>query len=262
MTRPGIRLCRWAEVPARLWPHDGLPFGLISRLINEDPDTGGATHVIDVPTGWMMGDDHWNTADLELVVLEGDLVLDGVHHARGAHRFIPSGTRIGPIFSGIGCRLILWHDSTYQVHKEPAPGSVLPSTYTVNLFDETAWLPILEAFREDSDVSSHADLEVPTRMLRLRRYEDSGMDTMVFILPPGFQKTSLEYHHATEEIFFLDGWCATDPNHVYYPGDYLCWAPGTIHGVVSGWGAICLSKHHGKLTSPNIPVGATGIDIV
>jgi hypothetical protein len=40
----------------------------------------------------------------------------------------------------------------------------------------------------------------------------------------------------------------------------MCWAPGAIHGVVRAWSSIGLSKHHGKLTSPEVPLGVTSFE--
>lgn len=261
MGHTGKRLVVWADEPRALWEAEHLPFGLLRRTINADPANGAETLVVDIPTGWTMEESLWNEADLEFVVLEGDLEIAGVSATRGAHGFLPAGTPLGPIRSQGGAEIIWWHDSTFQLRTGTPPSPTKPRSFLEDLYDEANWDTIVHAFEGVTDVGSHDGLEVPTRCIRLRKVEESGKDTILFVLPRGFQKTSLEYHHSTEEIFILGGWTATDPYHVYMPGQYLCWEPGVIHGVVSGWDGLCLSKHHGPLTSPNIPVGAVSVDI-
>ncbi|MGV9978165.1 hypothetical protein ACWDUH_10855 [Micromonospora wenchangensis] len=259
MAHTGKRRVTIEGVPQRVWREDGLPFGLLTRHINGDPQTGAQTLVVDVPPGWSMPA-HWNTADLELLVRAGDLTVAGRQCRPGHHLFLPSGTGLGPISSEGGASLIFWSDSRFEVRTGEPPTPAKPLSETVDVFDPANWSPVQEAFAGVTDTSSHGDLEVPTQCIRLRRVEDTGKDTILFVLPRRFAKTALEFHHSTEEIFFLGGWCATDPEHVYHAGEYLCWEPGVIHGVVSGWEAICLSKHHGPLTSPQIPLGATSVD--
>ena len=261
MGHTGHRRVVWDQVDRRLWQSEHLPFGLVKRQINADPDTGGMTLIVDVPPGWALEADVWNEADLEVVVLEGDLHIAGVDGGRGTHAFLPSGTPLAPIASVAGAQIILWHDSPFVLRTDTPPAPSVPRSELADLFDEQNWVTVKDAFEGVTDVGSHDGLAVPTRCIRLRKVEETGKDTILFVLPRGFQKTSLEYHHSTEEIFLLDGWCATDPDHVYRTGEYLCWEPGVIHGVVSGWDALCLSKHHGPLTSPNIPVGAVSVDI-
>ena len=259
MTHTGQRRIIIDQVPQRLWRAEGLPFGLRTRHINEDPQTGAQTLIVDVPPGWRMPS-HWNTADLEFLVRDGDLAIAGRQCGRGHYLFLPSGTEIGPVSSEQGASLIFWTDSPFEVRTDERPTPSKPLAETVDIFDPANWLPVREAFAGVTDTSSHDDIEVPTMCIRLRKVEETGKDTILFVMPRGFSKKALEYHHSTEEIFFLGGWCATDPDHVYQAGDYLCWEPGVIHGVVSGWEALCLSKHHGPLTSPQIPVGATSVD--
>ncbi|MGW0504478.1 cupin domain-containing protein [Micromonospora sp. NPDC003241] len=259
MTHAGKRRVIIDQVPQRVWRAAGLPFGLLTRQINADPETGAQTLVVDVPPGWHMPA-HWNAADLELLVRDGDLTIAGRECRPGHYLFLPSGTELGPISSEHGATLIFWTDSPFEVRTDTPPAPSTPLGETVDIFDKANWRPVREAFAGVTDTSSHGDLEVPTQCIRLRKVEESGKDTILFVLPRRFTKTALEFHHSTEEIFFLGGWCATDPEHVYHAGEYLCWEPGVIHGVVTGWEAICLSKHHGPLTSPQIPLGATSLD--
>lgn len=257
----GHRRVVWEQVDRKLWQAEHLPFGLVRRLINADPDTGAETLIVDVPPGWTLDAEVWNEAHLELVVLRGDLRVAGLDAARGTYAFLPSGTPLGPISSEAGAEIILWHDSPFALRTDAAPEPEYARTDLDDLFDERHWVTVKEAFAGVTDVGSHDGLAVPTRCIRLRKVEESGKDTILFVLPRGFEKSSLEFHHSTEEIFMLGGWCSTDPDHVYREGEYLCWEPGVIHGVVRGWDALCLSKHHGPLTSPNIPIGAVDINI-
>lgn len=261
MGHAGQRRIVWDQVQRRLWQPEGVPFGLVTRAINADPDVGAATMLLDVPPGWEMPAAGWNEADLELLVIAGDLEVAGLSGGRGLYAYLPAGTDLGTIRSTAGAEIIFWHDAPFRVRTDAAPAPQTPRSHVTDVFDEAGWVPVKEAFAGVTDTGSHDGLKVPTRCIRLRKVEETGLDSILFVMPKGFQKTSLEFHHSTEEIFFLDGMCSTDPDHVYMPGEYLCWEPGVIHGVVSGWDAVCISKHHGPLTSPNIPLGATSVDI-
>ena len=255
----GKRRVTLDEVPKTVWRAAGLPFGLLRRDINGDPETGARTLVVDVPPGWHM-DAAWNSADIELLVRDGDLSIAGRTCEQGHYLFLPSGTPLGPIESTAGATLILWLSSEFVVRTDAPPAASGVIQETVDIFDESQWVTVREAFEGVTDTTSHLDLAIPTRCLRLRKVEDSGQDTILFIMPPSYSKTALEVHHSTEELFFLRGWTATDPDHVYEAGDYMCWAPGVIHGIVCGWSAVVLSKHHGPLTSPEVPLGVTALD--
>lgn len=259
MVYSGNRGVRIDALKKTVWRTDGLPFGLLRRDVNSDPDTGERTLVVDVPPGWQM-DASWNDSDLEFLVREGDLSIAGRDCRSGHYLFLPSGTPLGRVASAGGAQLILWLSGAFRVRVDSAPEPRCDVEETVNIYDEANWLTVQEAFAGVTDTSSHRDISVPTRCIRLRKVERSGQDTILFVMPPAYSKTALEVHHSTEELFFLQGWCATDPDHVYGPGDYMCWQPGVIHGVVCGWSAVVLSKHHGPLTSPEIPLGVTSFD--
>jgi len=259
MGMSGKRRVVLADLEKKVWNESSLPFGVLRRIVNHDPDTGALSLVVDVPPGWA-SPDHWNSSDMELLVLDGDFTVAGRECGRGHYIYLPSGTSVGPMSSDKGATLIWWIDSDFEIQTGPAPAPAAPVEETTDVFDPANWETVRDAFEGVTDTTSHAGLEVPTRCIRLRRSETSGMDTILFVMPPNFSKTALEFHHSTEEIFFLGGWCATDPEHVYEAGTYLCWEPGVIHGVVCGWEAICISKHHGPLTSPEIPLGAVSVD--
>jgi hypothetical protein len=262
MVRPGIRRLNPANVPDRVWEVPGLPFGLRIRELNADPESGGRTLIVDIPPGWAFHDAHHNGSDEEFLVLDGGLSVGDQQFKKGSYLYRPAGTAVSGVSCPDGAQLLYWHDGPFDLRLgEPDSPPERPGASHADIFEESTWQRVTEAFAGVTDVGSHDDLAVPTRCIRLRTAEATGHDTIIFILPRGFKKTSLEFHHGTEELYFLSGWCATDVDHVYHPGEYLCWAPGTIHGVVQGWDAICISKHHGGLTSPNIPVGATGVDI-
>lgn len=259
MVYTGVRRVKLDEIRKTLWRAEGLPFGLLRRDVNSDPDTGAQTVVVDVPPGWQMGES-WNESDLEFLVESGDLSIAGRNCAAGHYLFLPAGTPLGSIASTGGARLILWLSGQFVARTDAPPRPRFAIEESTDIYDESNWQTVQEAFAGVTDTTSHRDIAVPTRCIRLRKVEKSGQDTILFVMPQAYSKTALEVHHSAEELFFLRGWCATDPEHVYEPGDYMCWAPGVIHGVVRGWSAIVLSKHHGPLTSPEVPLGVTAFD--
>lgn len=259
MVYSGQRRLTLESIPKAVWRQAGVPFGLLRRDINGDPDTGEQTMVVDVPPGWHM-DESWNEADIEFLLDEGDLRIAGRDCSKGHYLFLPSGAPLGRVSSAHGARLILWLSTAFAARTDVAPSPRFEIEETADIYDESKWQTVQEAFAGITDTTSHRNIAIPTRCIRLRKVEKSGQDTILFVMPAAYSKTALEVHLSTEELFFLKGWCATDPEHVYEPGDYMCWAPGVIHGIVCAWSAIVLSKHHGPLTSPEIPLGVTSVD--
>lgn len=259
MVYSGVRRQRVDAITQQLWQAPGLPFGLRRRDVNSDPDTNAQTLVVDIPPGWEMGES-WNESDLEFLVESGDLAVAGRDCGAGHYLFLPSGTPLGRIASTTGARLILWLNEQFVVRTGAPATPRFAIQETTDIYDETNWATVQDAFAGVTDTTSHRDIQVPTRCIRLRKHEESGQDTILFVMPAAYSKSALEVHHSAEELFFLKGWCATDPEHVYEPGDYMCWAPGTIHGVVRAWSSVVLSKHHGKLTSPEVPLGVTSFE--
>ena len=160
MVYSGVRRQRVDAITQTLWQAPGLPFGLRRRDVNSDPDTNAQTLVVDIPPGWEM-DESWNESDLEFLVESGDLAVAGRECGSGHYLFLPSGTPLGRIASTTGARLILWLNKQFVVRTDAPPTARFAVEETVDIYDETNWATVQDAFAGVTDTTSHRDIKVP-----------------------------------------------------------------------------------------------------
>ena len=235
MARDHVRKLEIEQIRREVWQADDLPTGLVVRPLNHDPESGARTLIVDVPVGWENPTPRWHSCDEEFLVLDGELEVGSSRYRKGHYVFRPAGLEHGPTRSEGGCRLLYWHESAFDVQTGPFEGSVekpfIDGLDTVVPRDEWERFPV--------------PLPTPALMIRLRKEEETGCDTTLEWIPPNTMSPAREYHTADEEVYVLGGWAATDPEHVYLPGSYLCWKAETIHGPVQAWDLLCVVKHYG-----------------
>jgi hypothetical protein len=246
-----------ADVGREVWQADGLPQGLVIRVLNTG-DEGARTLIVDVTPGWRHQVSHWHTCDEEFLVLGGELQIGDTTYRKGHYVFRPAGLEHGPTSCRIGCQLLYWHDSTFDVRTDPPPDRASISKPFIDGIDTA--VP-LEKWESLQNIFSHrVDISAEIRMLRLRRFEETGCDcTLVYI--PHMEHAWRHLHPADEEVFFLpglappsggdgeleQGWGCTDPMHVNVGGGYYYnLKGGTIHGPAQAWNVTALEKHYGK----------------
>jgi quercetin dioxygenase-like cupin family protein len=260
--RKGVRRLRISEVEYKVCQHPRLPPGVLIRVLNEhpDPDNGARTLVVDLPAGWELPQLHCHPDQEEYYVIEGDLTVGDEQLRTGHYVYRPGGSVQGPIRTENGCTLLYWHDEfdieIVDPDSEPGPVTI------VDVLDESQQVDAFVLLQSDTrDVSAYEDLG--EEMIRLRTVEETGdADHVATWIPIGADMDVLGVHQGTEEIYIVGpGWVATDVNHIFFPGDYLCWEPGVIHGPTIGGGTLVLVKHYGGYSTPIVPIFATGIDL-
>lgn len=236
MARKAVRRLEIEQVTREVWQADGLPTGLVIRVLNVDEETGARTMIVDVPPRWEHAMPRWHGCDEEFLVLEGELEIGASRYREGRYVFRPAGLVHGPTRSSGGCRLLYWHESAFDVR--PGSAGAAPSGKPfIDGRDTTVPKEQWERFP--------VPLPTPALMIRLRTQEETGCDTTLEWIPPNTMSPAREYHTADEEIYIMDGWAATDPKHVYLPGSYLFWEAKTVHGPVQAWDLTCIVKHYG-----------------
>jgi len=248
----GVRRRTLSDVEKTLWVHPDIPFGLVRRELNRDDETGAATLVVDVPPGWSMPGSA-NSSPLEMLVLDGSIVCGTRELARGHYTFLPTGSPFADISTDNGATILLWHDGAVAALPEAQWDRSAVVQETVDVFDPANWVGLREAFAH-IDTSSHNRVIGRALCIRLRTFEETGGDTVLFMMAKGFRKLDLEVHESAEEVVTLSGILTTDPEHVYEPGEYFCWEPNVVHGPVTGWDAVCISKHRGQFTSASVEI--------
>ena len=245
MARSPNRRIVLADLPLQVWVADGLPIGLIIRVVNVDPETGARTLMVDIPAGWEQPVAHWHSADEEFYVLAGELESGKSRYRAGHYVFRPAGSLHGPTRALAATTLIYWHEGPFDIRTDAPPP---PASITKPLVDGL----------DTTVAAEHWDI-LPVKlpkdiaMIRMRDAETSGCDNTLEWLPLGFESHAREFHTADEEIFILDGWASTDTDHVYPAGHYLFWEAGIVHGPTRAWNCRAIVKHYGKHETVHVP---------
>ena len=84
-------------------PAEDLP-GITIAMLREDEDTGGFEALIRFEAGSVIPAHTHTHADEAILVIDGDFVVDGTPHHRGAYFYVPKGVPHGAS-SSQGCTI-------------------------------------------------------------------------------------------------------------------------------------------------------------
>lgn len=87
-------------------PTEDLP-GVSDATLREDPDTGGFEALIKFEPGAVIPAHTHTDADEAIFVVDGDFIVDGETHTRGAYFYAPKGVVHGPVTSAKGCTIFV-----------------------------------------------------------------------------------------------------------------------------------------------------------
>ena len=124
----------------------------------------------------------------EFLVLAGELQMGGTTYRKGHYVFRPAGFEHGPTLCPSGCQLLYWHDSAFDVRTDAAPDPASISKPFIDGVDTAVpkeqWDYLRDIFSQP--VNDPDDPVSQVRMLRLRRFEETGCDCTLVWLPPNF----------------------------------------------------------------------------
>ncbi len=244
MARPHIEfvdtnVLDWQPFP--LW-NDG---GVQMRLLSQDDETGACTLVLDFPAGWRRNERGYNTAAEELYILRGTLNIGATDYITNCYSYIPAGLTTGPVEAGPnGCSVLAMYDARPHF---VASATSLPdarSDQYIQKMDtnEMPWR------------GPHGDGEQPSEfgiMVKLLRQDpESGAQSWVLGILPGWRENRKEVHPVVEESFKLTGDMLLGPRGLMTPGCYFWRPPGVEHGpLFTATGTMSFCRSTGKLST-------------
>jgi hypothetical protein len=186
-----------------------LVHGVDARLLSRDRELARYTVMTRFPAGWRAShaaDD----ATLELLVLEGDVALEGDRVGAGGYLFVPEGS------------------GTCDLRSEQGALALVYWSYALPLGDGAA-VRVTRLWQEpwQTQVMTNMPHGAIAKSLRLPDVGDGpvhggpgGMLRMI-LLPPGYADAQEHKHNCWEGLVFLAGDLIMPPRGVIGPGTYL-----------------------------------------
>lgn len=217
---------QWFNVHELAWETGGEPriaFGVESRLISRAAGSdGSATMMLRLPAGWRLSQPS-HEATVELLVLGGDLSVEGRRQGAGGFVAISPGCGDAELSSEGGAEVLLFHNP--ELTAEHCYGGELHTLETWAI----DWTPFVQAADQRHGLM-YKSLRVPDVTAGTVHGGPGGMLRLVLIVP-GYTSPEHEYHEDSwEEIVFLSGDIVMPNRGVGHAGTVLCNPASVEHG--------------------------------
>jgi hypothetical protein len=219
----------WGD--ARKAPHIaiGTTAQPLVKVLSKDPESGAETLMYELPQGWR-ADGLENTVYENLMVLDGELEVDGETLRKYAYSYRPEGHRTGPVSTVTGAVVIAICG---------APGELSSKTPVPHVDVESMpWTP--------RPVSMNKQARSYLKMLRA---DEENLDLYYMGRSVrGAHSEGTSAHDAPEESYFLEGEAlfydgVTGGRLIARPGTYVHRGSMSVHGWVDILGDHLMFKH-------------------
>ena len=230
MARPHIEFIQSQAVPwsDNLW--SGRFEGTAVRILSEDGETGAASTMVRYPAGWSRSSAEHLSADEELLVLGGDLEINGVQYDELCYAHIPAGHTRRDASSRNGAVVLTFvsgrpetlagegpdDDAERLVEKVDVLGTKLDTSLRELGVDVDEGDGMLDGFRKFSRIICREDPHTHDQ-------------TWVLSAPPLWRNDVIEIHPVVEEMYLVTGDLTGDTG-LMKPGAYFWRPPGMPHG--------------------------------
>lgn len=206
--------------------------GLTGAVMSRDERTGSQTLIVELPPGWRHREDA-SAASLELLVLRGDVALEGERVGCAGYVHLPPGGGGGELRSEAGgLAIVLWNPNL----------PVFPPPYTRNtarrLWD-IPWRPSLV----DSHGIMHKPLRSPDPMGDGFDGGPGGFLRVLYIAPGEVAPFEHVHEECWEEIIFLQGDCLLADQGVMGLGSVVSHPQEWWHGPFASRSGCVLLNH-------------------
>jgi hypothetical protein len=249
MARPYIEFIQSQSLPWVAPAPATLPEGARWKQLSADDATGEVTALVQLPSGWMLSAPSHAPVGLELFVLAGSFIVNGVAYGLHDYAFLPAGHPLRAGRSESGATLMVYF------HGRPAlvPGEAPAGLYDPALLIERT-VTRLQPW-DNSNVDPKIDhLHAHRKNLRL----DPNGSCRTYLLgglPHGFSPTGTahkETHPHVEEFFMVSGAMSCTLVGTLRPGAYFWRPPGIAHGLdssLTGFLLLCRTPGTNKTVS-------------
>ena len=180
----------------------GLPLGVLAVTLSEDEQTGAISFLARMAPQWNRIESGYFQADLELLVVGGDLTVGEQRLDRGDYCFWPAGSWHGPMRTEIGCEVLLMFAAT--------PGFTEAATATPSEREhlridglDTLAMPWETPPGVDGRSVEEAGNDLHVKFLR--EDPDTGAYTLYARQAPGWSEPKVEAHECWEELILMEG---------------------------------------------------------
>jgi hypothetical protein len=201
MSRPHAEFLQSQTLPWTSAPWPQLQ-GCQAKLLSRDADSGAATALVRLPPGWTAEREGWVSAGTELLVIDGELDLNGRLYGQDCYACLPAGYPYRSLASGIGAVALVFFDGEPVWHEGVPPPGAPTGSGAIEM--EDAWRMPWSAAGLDP---TYAEAGLRWKFLR----GSPAGPAATFLLsvpphahPPGWAAPQ-EVHECTEEIYVLSG---------------------------------------------------------
>ncbi len=215
-------------LPLRPELERGLPLGVVAATLSEDRDAGGAVSwLARMAPQWQQIEGGYFQADLELLIVAGDLTVGEKHLQRGAYCYWPAGAWHGPMRSARGCQLLLMFDGAPRFTAAPDGATRGRDHLLIEGLDTLAMAweappPV------DGRSTAAAGADLHAKMFRTD--PQTGAYTLMVRQAPGWSEPKLEAHECWEELILMEGDYLMGTNGLVAAGTYIFRPEQIPHG--------------------------------
>lgn len=253
MGRPHVEFTRVPNVANESFAFGARHPGLRGHVLSRDPVDGAHTALVHAAAQWQWPFAGHFTADLELLVITGDLRVGDTSLAGGAYAFFPAGVWLDAgLSSESGCSVIWMTSGESTFVESSGPGAMFDARRVMEPVEAQSmpWSapPAFEGRSVDDTIPG---LSVKW----LREDPQTTAYTLLSRHGPGWVDPRIEAHDTWEELLLLDGdYLMGDTGHVtastyiFRPGERPHGPQATREGAV--WLARGERRIDFQLTSP------------
>ena len=230
MARPHIEFIQSQALPWRDDVFDGRFEGASVKVLSRDEQSGATSNMVRYPAGWSRGEPEHLNADEELLVLEGDLEINGVSYTELCYAHLPAGHTRRSAASNSGAIVLTFvsgtpatragegpnDDAERLVEKVDVLGTKLDTSLRELGVDVDEGDGMLDGFRKFSRIICREDPHTHDQ-------------TWVLSAPPLWRNDVIEIHPVVEEMYLVTGDLTGDTG-LMKPGAYFWRPPGMPHG--------------------------------
>lgn len=241
MARPHIEPFVDRDVAFKRMLLPGFGSGMHYKMLSMDGDTGACTMTVQLDGGYSQPPG-FSWSEWEIMVVEGELQLDGRTVRKGHYFFVPAGYAMPAIKSEQGAIVLMMYNTGEPSLVEATEHHHLAHTnlyHDVDSYLDITWVP-------GNIVKPAVASGV---MIKLLNYNPiSHAMTFIYCMTPAFYQDNISYHDCAEESYHLWGTSWMMQFGDIPTGGYF-WRPAYInHGAfASEFGCIALGRVDSKL---------------
>ena len=224
MPRPHCMFIQAQDVPWEKGASEGWQ-DIDIKVLSRDEGTGASTMIARYPPGWTRPVPRSVTCHVEMLVLEGELEINGLTYGPYSYAHLPAGyVRTSVSVGSEGAvALTMLYGNAEEIQGEPPEG----------LYDEKLLVERIDVAPDGLEgwtENPYTRYLMGTGVRPLREDPYTGEISILYAALP-FRFMEKQWTHPTvQEMFVLAGEYAINDVGVMCPGSYAWWEPGHFHG--------------------------------